>query len=136
METVNQMEINNVNYEIEDAPARADITSIKEKIPDNATTSNKLATIADVSGGYIVRSQICPHSAISAGNWEGRTATATAVSGYTPIAIVGWDLGVHRIYAFRLFLSGTTINYGLTAEDVNVGAGNITVHILYRKNAS
>ena len=135
METVNQIEINGTNYEIEDVPARSAILAINEKIPDTASSSNLLATVADVNGSYLVRSQNLPHSAISEGNWEGRTATATAVSGYTPVGIVGYDTNIHRIYAFRLFLTGTTISYGLTAESTSVGAGNITVYILYRKNS-
>lgn len=57
MSTLNQMGFvdendNEAVYDLEDTAARNSISAIEAKIPSNASSSNKLATISDVSAAY------------------------------------------------------------------------------------
>ena len=64
MADFNGIKKGNTTYETKDATARNSISAIEGKIPSNASSSNKLATQADIPTGTdiglsIVNGQIC-----------------------------------------------------------------------------
>lgn len=52
MADISKINPNGTEYNLKDAQARSDISTINGKIPTNASSDNKLATISDVSAAY------------------------------------------------------------------------------------
>ena len=61
MADISKINPNGTEYNLKDATARSDISAINDKIPSNASSSNKLATITDIPdlGLSVVNGELC-----------------------------------------------------------------------------
>ena len=90
------------------------------------TLSDKEALLS-VSDDYI--------SGISANTWYYNGTRSVAKTGYTPLAVVGWQLNQAGLHLYKLKLNGTTMEYGiaLNQNSGTMASVRFDFQVLYRK---
>lgn len=121
--------------------------------PDISTNNTQIATAAyllskksasesiNKSDGLLVELRDIVDN-VTITNTTSASSASVAKSGYTPIMIVGFRIrnatsggaGSSSTWAYRLYLSGSTVYYSLRARDNITAKVRLSVYVLYRKN--
>lgn len=89
--------------------------------------------LAETCNGLLVQDDYI--SGIAANTWYYNGSRSVAKTGYTPLAVVGWQLNQACLHFYKLKLNGTTMEYGIA---LNQNSGTMSsirfdFQVLYRK---